>query len=125
MEAGIGDVTEARPFSRDVWRRFCENKLALVGLIFIVFLILVAIFAPLIAPYDPIHYRAIGHYREGPVERDHWFGTDRIGRDVFSRVVYGARISLRIGIIATAMLADHRRAPRRDRRVLQRRQPTR
>ena len=102
MEAGIGDVTEARPFSRDVWRRFCQNKLALAGLIFIVFLILVAIFAPLIAPFDPIKDRAQGHYREGP-SSEHWFGTDQIGRDVFSRVIYGARISLRIGIIATAM----------------------
>ena len=74
----------------------------MLGLVFIVFLILVAIFAPLVAPYDPIHYRAVGHYREGP-SSEHWFGTDRIGRDVFSRVVYGARISLRIGFIATAM----------------------
>jgi peptide/nickel transport system permease protein len=102
LEAGIGDVTEARPFSRDVWKRFRQNKLALAGLIFIVFLILVAIFAPIIAPFDPIKDRAQGHYREGP-SAEHWFGTDQIGRDVFSRVIYGARISLRIGIIATGM----------------------
>jgi ABC-type dipeptide/oligopeptide/nickel transport system permease subunit len=102
LEAGIGDVAEARPFSKDVWRRFRQNKLAVAGLAFIVLLIVVAILAPLIAPYDPISDRATGHYREGP-SMDHWFGTDRIGRDVFSRVIYGARISLRIGIIATLL----------------------
>jgi peptide/nickel transport system permease protein len=100
-EAGIADVTAARPFSRDVWRRFRQNKLAVIGLVFIVLLILMAIFAPLIAPYDPISDR-VREYRQGP-SREHLFGTDEIGRDVFSRVIYGARISLRIGIIATAL----------------------
>jgi ABC-type dipeptide/oligopeptide/nickel transport system permease subunit len=101
-EAGIVDVVAAQPRGREIWRRFRRNRLAVLGLAFIVLLILVAIFAPLIAPHDPIEYRDIGHYREGP-SSDHWFGTDRIGHDVFSRVVYGARISLRIGIIATAI----------------------
>jgi ABC-type dipeptide/oligopeptide/nickel transport system permease subunit len=99
-ESGISDVTDARPFSSDVWRRFRQDKLAMIGLVFIVLLILVAIFAPLVAPYDPISDR-VREYRQGP-SRDHLFGTDEIGRDVFSRVIYGARISLRIGIIATA-----------------------
>jgi peptide/nickel transport system permease protein/oligopeptide transport system permease protein len=100
-EAGIADVAEARPFARDVWRRFRQNKLAVVGLVLIVLLALIAIFAPWIAPYDPISDRA-QDYRQGP-SRDHLFGTDDIGRDVFSRVIHGARISLRIGVIATAL----------------------
>jgi ABC-type dipeptide/oligopeptide/nickel transport system permease subunit len=90
-----------KPLRADVWRRFRQNKLALIGLVFIVFLILVAIFAPVIAPYGPAE-RTPGAFREPP-STTHWFGTDTIGLDVFSRVVYGARISLRVGIIATLM----------------------
>ena len=101
-EAGIADVGTAQPLSRDVWRRFRRNKLAMLGLAFIILIVLAAIFAPLITSYDPVHDRAIGRYREGP-STAHWFGTDKIGRDVFSRVIYGARISLRVGIIATMM----------------------
>jgi ABC-type dipeptide/oligopeptide/nickel transport system permease subunit len=99
IEAGIGEVVEARPGWREFWRRFRKNRLAVIGLIFIVLLLLVAIFAPLIAPYDPISDRT-NQFRASP-SKDHWFGTDRIGRDMFSRVVYGARVSLRIGITAT------------------------
>lgn len=99
-EAAAGpQLGEARPLRVDVWRRFRRNKLAMVGLGFIVLLVFVAIFAPVVAPYG-ITERTSGAFREGP-SADHLFGTDAIGRDVFSRVVYGARVSLRIGILAT------------------------
>ena len=98
---GVDDLGAARPLRADVWRRFRRNKLAMVGLGFIVFLLLVAVFAPLIAPYG-ITERTSGSARQSP-SLDHLFGTDAIGRDVFSRVVYGARVSLRIGILATAI----------------------
>lgn len=91
-----------KPLRADVWRRFRKNRLAVVGLIFIGLLILVAVFAPLIAPFD-FDERTPGAFREGP-SSTHWFGTDTVGFDVFSRVVYGARISLRVGILATAMV---------------------
>ena len=93
-----GEAPAARPLRADVWRRFRRNKLAMAGLVFIVLLILVAIFASVIAPYSITERTS--EFRQGP-SRDHLFGTDRIGRDVFSRVVYGARVSLRVGIIAT------------------------
>jgi ABC-type dipeptide/oligopeptide/nickel transport system permease subunit len=95
------DLGVSRPLRADVWRRFRRNRLAMVGMAFIVFLILVAIFAPWIAPYE-ITERTSGSARQSP-SLDHLFGTDNIGRDVFSRVVYGARVSLRIGILATAI----------------------
>jgi peptide/nickel transport system permease protein len=90
----------------DVWRRFRDNKLAVAGLVFVFLLILVAIFADVIAPYS-ITERDSSQFRSGP-SSDHWFGTDLIGRDVFSRVVYGSRVSLRIGIVSTliAMVTD-------------------
>lgn len=82
-------------------RRFRKNKLAVVGLVFIVLLVLVAIFADVIAPYS-ITERDSGQFRVGPSSA-HLFGTDGIGRDLFSRIVYGSRVSLRIGIIATTV----------------------
>jgi ABC-type dipeptide/oligopeptide/nickel transport system permease subunit len=96
---GVDDLGAARPLRVDVWRRFRKNRLAMVGLCFIVFLVLVAIFAPAIAPYG-ITDRTSGSARQPP-SMDHLFGTDNIGRDVFSRVVFGARVSLKIGILAT------------------------
>ncbi len=100
--ADVADIGEARPLRKDIWKRFKRNKLAMIGLVMLVVLVLTAIFAPLIAPYT-ITQRFAGEYRSPP-SADHWFGTDTIGRDVFSRVVYGARVSLRIGIIATVIL---------------------
>ncbi len=85
----------------DAWKQFKKNKLAVVGLVFVVVVILAAIFADLIAPYS-ITERDSGRFREGP-SADHWFGTDIIGRDLFSRVIYGARVSMRIGLTATTI----------------------
>lgn len=105
--AAFGDVPDlqaARPLRIDVWRRFRQNRLALMGLAFIIGVILVAIFADLIAPYSFTERpgSATASFREPP-SSDFWFGTDSIGRDVFSRLVYGARVSLRIGISATTI----------------------
>jgi ABC-type dipeptide/oligopeptide/nickel transport system permease subunit len=99
-EAGASDLGEARPLRADVWKRFRRNRLAMVGLVFLVLLGLVAVFAPLIAPYSITERTS--EFRQPP-SLDHWFGTDAIGRDVFSRIVYGARVSLRIGFAATAI----------------------
>jgi peptide/nickel transport system permease protein len=99
-EAGTLDLEAARPLRADVWRRFRQNRLAMVGLVLITLVALVAIFAPLIAPFS-ITDRS-SEFRQGP-SADHLFGTDAIGRDVFSRVVYGARVSMSIGLGATAI----------------------
>ena len=84
------------------WRRFSGNWTAMLGLGVILFLILVAVFAPLIAPYPPLE-QDLGRTLQPP-SAAHWFGTDEIGRDVFSRLVYGARITfyivLLVGLIA-------------------------
>jgi peptide/nickel transport system permease protein len=101
VAAAPEEIAEARPLRAEVWRRFKRNRLAMVGLGFLIFLGLIAVFAPLIAPYG-ITERASGQFRQPP-SADHWFGTDAIGRDMFSRIVYGARVSLRIGFTATAI----------------------
>lgn len=76
---------------------FRKNRAALLGLILIVLIVLIAIAAPLVARYDPnaIDLTAM---RQAP-SAAHWFGTDELGRDVFSRVVYGSRTSLMIGFV--------------------------
>jgi ABC-type dipeptide/oligopeptide/nickel transport system permease subunit len=91
-------------------RRFREDKFALVGLGFLTLLILVAIFAPLVCSLlgAPGPYRAdqnaldIFGQPTGPSSA-HLFGVDQIGRDVFSRVIYGARVSLLVAFVATAI----------------------
>jgi peptide/nickel transport system permease protein len=81
------------------WRRFKRNRLALFGLAMIVLIILAALFAELITKYDPAQIDTSN--RRQPPSGEHWFGTDQIGRDTFSRVIFGARVSLRVGIFAT------------------------
>ena len=84
-------------------RQFRRNRLALVGLAIIVLLYLVALLAPLIAPYDPIAQEDIARTGFQPPGATNLLGTDRFGRDVLSRIIYGSRISLSIGFIATAI----------------------
>ena len=82
-------------------KRLRKNKTAMFGLVVIVLLILLAIFAPLIAPYNPTYmdYSAIN----ATPSRAHWFGCDNLGRDILSRILYGARYSLSLGLI-TALI---------------------
>ncbi len=78
---------------------FLKNRLAVLGLIIILVLIFVALFAPFIAPFDPIA-TDLSH-RLLPLSADHFFGTDELGRDIFSRVVWGSRLTLYIiGLVA-------------------------
>jgi peptide/nickel transport system permease protein len=80
-----------------IFRQVKKNKTALVGLTLILLLLLVALIGPRIAPYDPLvpdpPKRLLGP------SLDHPFGTDSLGRDIFSRVIYGSRISIIIGLI--------------------------
>lgn len=95
---------------RDIWRRFRRNKLAMVGLVIIIGLVVLAVFAPLwvrlestiggIKRLDPEVGTSPARLRPS---LEHWFGTDRTGRDLFARVVYGARISLFIGFAAVLL----------------------
>jgi len=82
-------------------RRLARNRLAMLGLAIVVIFILLAVFAPFIAPYDPA--RSSFGARLKPPSGEHWLGTDELGRDMFSRLLFGARISLRIGLISVAI----------------------
>jgi peptide/nickel transport system permease protein len=91
-------------FWRDAWRRLRKNKSAMLGLIILVLLILCALFADFIAPH-PYDLQDYAHTFESP-SADHLFGTDNFGRDILSRVIHGARISLVVGFssIITAII---------------------
>src|SRR2546421_718733 len=80
------------------------NRLAIFGLVFIALLVLVALFAPLVATHDVGATDLLARYL--PPSREHWLGTDATGRDIFSRVVFGARISLRVGIVVVVVSAS-------------------
>jgi oligopeptide transport system permease protein len=82
----------------DAWVRLRRNKLAIAGGIFIIVLALAAIFAPLITPYSFAH-QDLNAILENPSAK-HWLGTDGLGRDIFARLLYGARTSLGVGIFA-------------------------
>jgi peptide/nickel transport system permease protein len=79
------------------------NRLTVIGLVIVVVLVIVALFAPWIATYDVGATNLSMRYL--PPSAAHWFGTDSTGRDIFSRVVYGARISLQVGIIVVTVSA--------------------
>jgi len=79
------------------------NRLAIFGLVFIILLVVVAVFAPWIATHDVGVPDLLARYK-GP-SAEHWLGTDSTGRDIFSRVVFGARISLRVGLVVVAVSA--------------------
>lgn len=82
-------------------RRFMRHRLAVAGLVVLALLILSAVLAPIISPYDP-NALSTSERLEGP-SASHWFGTDDVGRDILSRVLYGGRISLLIGLGATTV----------------------
>lgn len=84
--------------TRRAIKRFLRHRLAVFGLIVVVLFIAVAIFAPLVAPYDPLQ-TSWSRIRKPP-SWDFWFGTDENGRDVFSRVVWGARASMMAGVVS-------------------------
>lgn len=85
------------------WRRFARNKLAVIALCFITFQIFLAVLAPYIAPYNPYKGDFLATW-ETP-NRLHWLGTDDLGRDVLSRLLYGARISISIGVLSQLAIA--------------------
>ncbi|MEG6520534.1 nickel transporter permease [Desulfotomaculum sp. 1211_IL3151] len=86
----------------ELWRRFKKDKFAVIGGVILLVVILCAIFAPLITHYDPnetqLEQRLLPPGTEG-----HFLGTDEVGRDMFTRLVYGARVSVMIGFVAVAI----------------------
>lgn len=106
LGASSADASEARHYSRSLGRlalrRLLGNRLALAGAVLVLAFVLVALLAPLIAPYDPVkqNYLALN---ETP-SHSHVLGTDNLGRDVLSRLMYGARTSIAVGIVTQVII---------------------
>lgn len=100
MKRSRGKHVRSTPMM-DAWRRLIRNRTAILGMVIIIVLLLMALFAPLIAPYmyDEMD---VMNMLKGP-SPIHWFGTDNLGRDMFSRCIYGARITLPIAIFTVAV----------------------
>ncbi len=86
--------------AKEIWRRFRKSKTAMLGLVLLIFVVGIAIFADVIVPYENAIAQDIPNRLQGP-SAAHWFGTDEAGRDLFARIVHGSRYSLAIGIITT------------------------
>lgn len=95
-DTNVGDVSfVVRP---NWWQRFKRNRLAVIGACIIITMIVLAIIGPMVSPYSYAD-QSLLEANQGP-SLVHWFGTDTLGRDIYTRVMYGARISLTIGIVA-------------------------
>ncbi|MGH7384536.1 MAG: ABC transporter permease [Candidatus Rokuibacteriota bacterium] len=99
MAATGGPRGEVRQF----WRTFSRNQLAVCGGVVVLVLVALAVLAPLLAPWDP--NRPDTKKILNPPSRSHWLGTDPIGRDVLSRVLYGSRVSLAVGFVSVGIAA--------------------
>ena len=92
---------ESKSFARNVWESFSRNRLALVGLILLAVLVCAAVFGPMLSPYPYDGMDAMSRNQSSTAA--HWFGTDQMGRDILTRVLYGARVSLLVGFASTAL----------------------
>ena len=86
---------------RRMWYSFCKRKVAVLGLVIVLIYIIDAIFAPLLAPYDPVK-QDLANMLQTPGPK-HLLGTDEMGRDILSRIIYGARISMKVGFYAVGV----------------------
>jgi peptide/nickel transport system permease protein len=80
----------------DIWRRFKRNKLAMTGLVVVAIMVVLALLQPLISPYDPYDQNLVNSLQ--PPSADHWFGTDVLGRDLYSGMLYGLQLALIVGL---------------------------
>lgn len=98
QDAAEAVVRPSLSYWQDAWRRLLKNKLAMAGLFFLIALAFMSIFGPMISPHS-VSEQSLTNQNLPPSSK-YWFGTDELGRDVFARTWYGARISLFVGIVA-------------------------
>jgi peptide/nickel transport system permease protein len=103
--AGEGAAAPHESYWAAAWRRLRGHRLAMVGLAIIAVIILLAIFAPVVSPQDPLAID-YAHAAAPPGVGGHLLGTDAVGRDMLSRLIYGTRISLQVGIVAVGIASS-------------------
>lgn len=88
----------------EAWRRYASDRMSVVGLVIILVVVFAAIFAPWVAPFDP-NFQYEGLRRAAPGVEGHLLGTDEVGRDILSRLIYGGRLSLYVSLTPTVIAA--------------------
>ena len=96
-----GETGQGSSLWRDAWHRLRKNRMAVAGGLILILLMLASFLSPWIAPYA-YDQQDLNLYSVGPCAK-HWFGTDTLGRDVLSRLLYGGRVSMSVGLAATAV----------------------
>lgn len=94
----VQSAAAVRKPNHRAWERFKKNRMAVISLGILLALIVLALLAPVIAPFDPAEQDLLNRLK--PPSGTHWFGTDDLGRDLFTRVLFGARVSLAVGIFS-------------------------
>ncbi|MFZ1772179.1 MAG: ABC transporter permease, partial [Caldilinea sp.] len=94
---------QSRSLWGDAFRRLRRNPGSMLGLVLLLIVVALSLLAPVLTPYDPVEI--VAGDRLQPPSAEHWFGTDSFGRDIYTRVLYGGQISLRVGIIAVGIAA--------------------
>jgi peptide/nickel transport system permease protein len=92
---------EAEGHWHAVWRQLRRHRLATIGLVILAILVLLAIFAPVLSPFDPDRTNLRERFQ--PPNAAHWMGTDELGRDIYTRLLYGGRISLAVGLLVAVL----------------------
>jgi peptide/nickel transport system permease protein len=101
--SSLTSARHSRTYTQLFWREFRRNRGALIGTAMLLIIVATVVLAPYVTSHDPIEPNFSARFAAPNAE--HWFGTDRNGRDIFSRVVYGGRISLWVGLVAVAISA--------------------
>ncbi|MCA9833204.1 MAG: ABC transporter permease [Thermomicrobiales bacterium] len=99
--ASNGLMRGARSPRQMYWRRFRKNPMCIVGTFLVILLLFIAIFGRMLAPYDPILVDTPARF--SPPNSTNWFGTDEFGRDIFSRILYGGRLAVQIGLVSVVV----------------------
>src|SRR4051812_7847769 len=100
--SATSDAGSVRTPWTEFWRKFRKQHVAMGALVFVLLLVLVAVLAPWIAPYDAENFFDYDQLNATP-NATHWFGVDPLGRDIFSRILMGARISLAAGFLSVVL----------------------
>ena len=97
----LEDIEEGTSLWKDAWHRLSKNKMSMIGLFVLLFLVIIAILTPWLAPYG-YEQQNLALGAVGP-NAEHWLGTDTLGRDLLTRIMYGGQVSLAVGFLATAV----------------------
>ena len=105
QEAASGAAVKKRGQFKEIWRRLKKNKMAMIGLGIVAFLVLISIFADFLFDYNTVVIKQNTAIRLQTPSAAHWLGTDEFGRDILARLVHGSRVSLSVGVVAVVQVS--------------------